>query len=78
MLMSFSFSEENTWEPISNLNHCKQMVEEFEEQLKKLKAEKAKQQAAGLLPKGRGRPIKASQSMSTPSSSSFSSDSTPG
>ncbi|KAJ8966970.1 hypothetical protein NQ314_003193 [Rhamnusium bicolor] len=70
-------SEENTWEPISNLNHCKQMVEEFEEQLKKLKAEKAKQQAAGNLAKGRGRTIKG-QGLSTPSSSSFSSDSTPG
>lgn len=29
---------------MSNLNHCKQMVDEFEEQLKKLKAEKAQQQ----------------------------------
>ncbi|XP_072387482.1 uncharacterized protein Chro isoform X3 [Diabrotica undecimpunctata] len=37
-------SEHNTWEPLSNLNHCRQMVDEFEEQLKKLKAEKAKQQ----------------------------------
>lgn len=73
----FAFSDQNTWEPLSNLNHCKQMVEEFEEQLKKLKAEKAKQQAAGLLAKGRGRPLKPSPSISTPSSS-FSSDSTPG
>lgn len=70
-------SDQNTWEPLSNLNHCKQMVEEFEEQLKKLKAEKAKQQAAGLLARGRGRPLKPSPSISTPSSS-FSSDSTPG
>lgn len=72
-----SSSDQNTWEPISNLNHCKQMVEEFEEQLKKLKAEKAKQQAAGLIPKGRGRPLKLSPSISTPSSS-FSTESTPG
>ncbi|XP_018565583.1 uncharacterized protein LOC108906725 isoform X2 [Anoplophora glabripennis] len=70
-------SDQNTWEPLSNLNHCKQMVEEFEEQLKKLKAEKAKQQAAGLVAKGRGRPLKPSPTISTPSSS-FSNDSTPG
>ncbi|CAG9865242.1 unnamed protein product [Phyllotreta striolata] len=38
-------SEENTWEPVANLSHCKQMVDDFEEQLKKLKAEKNKQAA---------------------------------
>nr|CAH7758281.1 unnamed protein product [Callosobruchus chinensis] len=37
-------SEDNTWEPVGNLQHCKQMVELFEEQLKKQKMEKAKQQ----------------------------------
>lgn len=40
----YDFSDDNTWEPVTNLTHCKKMVEEFEEQLKKLKAEKAKQQ----------------------------------
>ncbi|KAJ8985990.1 hypothetical protein NQ317_013874 [Molorchus minor] len=70
-------SEQNTWEPISNLNHCKQMVEEFEQQLKRLKAEKAKQLAAAMSPKPRGKPVKIGQVMSTPGSS-FRADSTPG
>ncbi|CAH1119165.1 unnamed protein product [Phaedon cochleariae] len=42
-------SEDNTWEPMENLNHCKQMVTDFETQLTKLKAEKAQQQAANLV-----------------------------
>ncbi|CAH1961289.1 unnamed protein product [Acanthoscelides obtectus] len=41
-------SEDNTWEPVGNLHHCKQMVELFEEQLKKQKLEKAKQQQQQL------------------------------
>ncbi|KAJ8917727.1 hypothetical protein NQ315_005176 [Exocentrus adspersus] len=71
-------SEENTWEPISNLNHCKQMVAEFEEQLKMLKAEKAKQQASVLMARGiHTKPFKPSPIVST-ASSSFGNDSTPG
>ncbi|XP_060529547.1 uncharacterized protein LOC132703984 isoform X2 [Cylas formicarius] len=49
-------SDSNTWEPVSNLSHCKQMLEQFEDQLKRVKEEKAK--AAGAVIKGRGRPAK--------------------
>ncbi|XP_050303182.1 uncharacterized protein LOC126740993 isoform X2 [Anthonomus grandis grandis] len=46
--------DSNTWEPVSNLSHCKKMLEQFEEQLKKMKEEKAKQAAQST--KLRGRP----------------------
>nr|CAI5840277.1 unnamed protein product [Callosobruchus analis] len=50
-------SDENTWEPVGNLHHCKQMVEIFEEQLKKQKMEKAKQQQQQAnIAKMKGRP----------------------
>ncbi|VEN52695.1 unnamed protein product [Callosobruchus maculatus] len=50
-------SDENTWEPVGNLHHCKQMVELFEEQLKKQKMEKAKQQQQQAnIAKMKGRP----------------------
>lgn len=48
------FSDSNTWEPINNLSHCKKLLELFEEQLKRMKEEKAKQAAQS--PKFRGRP----------------------
>lgn len=47
-------SESNTWEPVTNLTHCKKMLDQFEEQLKRVKEEKAKQ--LQTTPKGRGRP----------------------
>ncbi|KAL1505986.1 hypothetical protein ABEB36_005427 [Hypothenemus hampei] len=58
--------DSNTWEPISNLNHCKKLLEQFEEHLKRMKEEKAKQ---GQSPKGRGRP--ANPKPVKPSSSNF-------
>lgn len=45
MLYYIFSSDENTWEPVANLGHCKKMIDQFEEQLKKLKMEKAKQAA---------------------------------
>ncbi|XP_076265666.1 chromodomain-containing protein chromator isoform X2 [Rhynchophorus ferrugineus] len=58
-------SESNTWEPVSNLGHCKLMLEKFEEQLKRVKEEKAKQTQTA--PKGRGRPPNRSYNKSTTS-----------
>ncbi|XP_019763938.2 uncharacterized protein LOC109540159 isoform X1 [Dendroctonus ponderosae] len=52
--------ESNTWEPVSNLSHCKKLLEQFEEQLKRMKEEKAKQ--VQTTPKGRGRPAKVPKS----------------
>lgn len=52
-IKSHNFSDSNTWEPITNLSHCKKLLDQFEEQLKRMKEEKARQQQS---PKGRGRP----------------------
>ncbi|XP_066146857.1 microtubule-associated protein futsch isoform X1 [Euwallacea fornicatus] len=59
--------DSNTWEPINNLSHCKKLLEQFEEQLKRMKEEKAKHSQT---PKGRGRPSNA-KSVATKSVSNF-------
>lgn len=43
----FLFSEQNTWEPVENMETCKHLLEAFEKQLarqKELKALRAQQQ----------------------------------
>ncbi|RZC37460.1 titin [Asbolus verrucosus] len=45
--------KEETWEPLSHLENCKALVQEYEE---KVKAEKEKEKEKQPAPRGRGRP----------------------
>ncbi|CAG9773071.1 unnamed protein product [Ceutorhynchus assimilis] len=55
--------DSNTWEPMNNLSHCKKLLEQFEEQLKRMKEEKAK---SSMTPRTKGRPSTKATNFNSP------------